>query len=263
MGRPSKIPFKITPVISRYLRDIQFGKEDVDDPSITSGSGDWFLISTWENKEAYSTEGEDNLESMKSFLSKEKIAHFPTFQEYEERFDIKFSDEATLGYLHDPDTNERFVFEKSFPVEVLDLEALKRFRKTYCLNEKDDKDSTRYESLRKLKFENGTLSYLGKKSYTITDPKAQRIFEHLWTGHEHYIKGQKEPHKAGESKTLIKFMISAELTGTTEASQDVMKTAQKAIRGVVGNAFRHIKGKNLIIKLNAKPQKVLLTVKEK
>lgn len=262
MGRPRKIPFKITPVICRYLRDIQFGKEDLDDPTITS-SDDWFLVRTWENKEEYSTESEENLEHMKAYLSEEGIARFPTFQEYEQKLGIKFSDEATLEALHDPNTNERFVFEKSFPVEVVDLEALRKLRKTYCLNEQEPADPTRYESQRKLKFENGTLSFPGKKTYTFTDSKTLQIFEQLWNGHEHYIKGKKEPHKVGEPKTLIKFMISAEITGTAQASQDVRKTAQEAIRGVVGNAFRHIKGKNLTVKLNATSQKVLLTVKEK
>lgn len=261
MARPSKIPFEITPVISRYLRDIQFGKEDLDDPSITSKSGDWFLVSTWKSKEEYSSEVERNLEGMKTYLGNQKIAYFPTLQDYEKKFGIKFSDEASLEYLHDPNTNERFVFEKSFPVEVLDLEALKKFRKTYCLNEQGPKTSTRYESREKLRFENHTLSYLGEKSYTITDKMAQSIFDRLWNHREHFIKGSKAPNKAGEPESLRDFIVKVGITAVKLASDDVQKSAQKRIRGLVGNVRRDFK--SVSIELECKAKKVLLIIKEK
>jgi hypothetical protein len=263
MGRPRKIPFIITPVICRYLRDIQNGKEDIEDPTIQTSSS-WFLVQTWEDKEKYTSESEANLESFKTFLEEERIAHFPTFQEYEDKYGTNYSIEATQGYLHNLDTNERFDFLKSFPVEVLDLDALKELRSRYCLKQ-DSKDSvsTKFKSTRKLDFVNGELSFLGIESYSFRDKRAERIFNTLWEARQHIVKGVPRAENEVHRMTTINFMHKAGITNTRQAVGDVVDEAIREILVVVGNARREFnKSKSVFISLECTRKNTLLTVKE-
>ncbi|MEK7101268.1 MAG: hypothetical protein AAB921_04190 [Patescibacteria group bacterium] len=261
MGQTRKTPFKITPVICRYLRDIQNRKEDIDDPTIQTSST-WFLVRTWEEKEDYTSDSELNLESLKAFMEEEGIAHFPTFQEYEKKHGTNYSIQATQGYLHNLETNERFDFLKSFPVEVLDLEKLKKLREVSC-TKNNPEQSSQFVSRQKLSFDSNTISILGLKPRRFDEERPAKIFALLWKDREHFVKGDVNPDKEGNyGRALADFAYRTDLISSRDARVEKLAESADIVRDVVGNIQRYLAESKARISLSLKDGKVLLTVRE-
>lgn len=259
MGRLPKIPFEITPAVCRYLREIQFKGEDrLDSTIITRGKA--FLVPVHESGEIFDSLTLTNLENLTTFLVREGMVRLLTFQEFEKELGSKFSDESSYEYLHDPTTNERFVFEKFFAVEVLDLQSIKKLRKNYCIREMAD---SKFVDVYKMRFEHSTATNPNGKIYTFKSKKNKEVFYKLWENREHFIKKGLEPHKKGVPMSLAKFLKSVGIISTVDASRDKVDKGKKQIMQIVGNVRRSLKDESFTMKLQCKPGKVLLTVREK
>lgn len=263
MARKPKLPFELTPLICRYLRDIQFGQEDRENPNVQVEPKDSFLITTWRSKEDYDSDYEQNLKDFKAFLVKNKMAKFPTFEAYEKKLGIKFSIESRIESLHNPDTNETYIFEKMFPVSSVDSKKVKAFREKYCKVSKPkiEKKSHRtdYRQKTKVLTKQGLPDHEFSKDAVRQETKTLRIFEELWLTRKHIVGGKQ--YRKGEPSRFDHFAVKVGLVSNTLAVAPRTGRAKRAsVKKQIENVGANLRREGFSIKISCARNEVLMTV---
>lgn len=254
MAGKSRLPFKMTPLFCRYLRDMQFGQEDREKPDRYIEPREWFLINTYRSGEVITDTDNENLEAFKSFLEENDVAHFPTLAEYSKKVGVEIRVENALTALYDEETNEWYEYENHLPVHVLDLNKLIEFRRKHCAPA-THKVSSQYRRKEQLYFIGNTLYLQEKVIHSFTSPSACLVFKTLWSKRKHTVKGVDVSPAESEPVSSVNFMYNAGLTTSRSAPLASLKMKESGVRTVVTNAGTNLDKRKFRMSLSFKNQK--------
>ncbi len=266
MGKIPTPPFKLTPILLRYLHDIQFNEERHLD-SVGGASGLTRLVRTWVSKEVYPIDHDSQFVEFKLYFEREKILRFQDLDDYDQEHGIIRPDHERRWSIEDSDPYRHEVFDKEFPVAVLDLKKLRAFRAKY----KKMPAKTPVVAKKKLRTDyrrsTKVLSSPAVKSHEFTTRRhgetiALRVLEELWDTREHTIKG-KIVRKRNNPPKFDHFAVKMKLvTDSMAISPKFAKDKRVKVKKQIENVGAGLRREGFPIEIKCTRNEVLLTVND-
>lgn len=264
MPRLQKIPFKLIPVLLRYIKDIEY-KQKVNLSQLESHQSEFLLIETILegelNFQTFSKEGEINkFEDFKQYFINAKILEFPSLFEYAEKYNLKtLKTEADVMKSGNIDRYTRVNFIKWFPVKVIDFKKLKEISKKYGKVKKEEMSEVEETTFVKSVLKSGEKRHTFRKKKNGESTVRFIIFKRLWERRCH--KKNDVTTKVGEEDNLKNFLMKTKIRKVAIGlDKKIKEHYQDKIRKVITDLQRKEEGFPLSI--SCEEENILLTVND-
>jgi hypothetical protein len=252
----NKPPFDLDGQILRYLSELENGYEKRHQSDVSVPEDDFLkqnriLILRFEKGENIDHYTDDKFSQFVSYFEKKKILHFHDFHEYWQRY-LKKTDVQPILFFELKDPYAEFEYSPYIYVEVLDIKALKSFRKKYVLEKEPVFRTGKLKVADQVVYEQGIFQYGLKTRYALRSKNKIALMEELWKFRNTGKKNKKEAAKAVDQLACHIF--------NTNSKKDVTKSQLHKIDRLVIGLNSYFKEKELPLEIKKRNGSVQLYV---